>query len=144
MVVNIENIRIKNIIEDEENKNDDGLKFDDNAKVIEINGKEIGFYRVFFIADRLTLEYNLFSKYRNKGMGTDFVKVVTHLVEAEYPQYSNIHVLIEPSNIASIKVAKANGYGTSDDYDFVDLITSEGGLYLFSRENIMHKEKGKK
>lgn len=139
----MENVRIKHIIEDEENKNDDGLIFNDKARVIEINGRELGFFRVFFIAGRLTLEYNLFSKYRNKGLGTDFVKIVTSIVEEEYPEYSDIHLLITPSNIASIKVAKANGYGNCNDIDFLELISSEGGFYLYSKANSLYNKKRK-
>ena len=134
-------IRIKNFIEEKENK-DDNLTFYNNSRVIEINGNEIGFYTIKFIFNRLTVEYNLFSKYRNKGYGKDFLKLVLECVEKEYPEYSFIHVLIEPSNEASIKVAMDNGFGITQDYEFLEMVSQEG-LYLFSRENTLNKHKKK-
>ena len=133
-------IKIKNVIEKE--KSFDDITFYSNSKVVEINGQEIGFYTVKFSAGRLTVEYNLFSKFRNKGYGKDFLRLIIKYVEKEFSEYNFMHVLIEPSNDASIKVAKANGFGITNDNEFLDIVSQEG-LYLFSRENSLYKPKKK-
>ena len=132
------NLKIKNYIEDEENKNDKGLSFDKNSKVIEINGKEIGFYRTFIISNYLTVEYNLFSKYRNKGFGKEFVELVVGLVEEEYPEYNTLYVRIYKENIASLRVAEANNF-TTINYDSDESFLSEGDCYVLSKRNSKYK-----
>lgn len=137
---------VKEEIEQAKNKvfDNESLSFSKNSKVIEINGKEVGFYTVQFIFDKLTLEYNIFPKYRNKGYGKEFVGIVTSIVEHEYPEYSDIYLLIHMNNIRSLIVAKANGYKDTTNYEFKEKVNEEMSQYgLYSRSNTLYTSKHK-
>lgn len=114
----------------------------DTVRIVRINGIDIGFYHLFFIAGRLTLEYYLFKENQNKGLGTEFVRIVTELAGLEYANYDTLYLLILPENIASLKVAQRNGYTTNcNDWEFREMINEEMYNYhLYLKPNAFYNK----
>lgn len=118
----------------------------DKTRIVTLDGKEIGFYAIFFICGRLTLEYYLFEAYQHKGMGAGFVQAVTDFVGQEYPEFSTIYLLIYHNNIGSLCVAQKNGYSTGCvDYEFSEIVSAESPeYYLYGKNNVYYKNDAKR
>lgn len=115
-------------------------------RMVYANGKEIGFCTTFFIDGKLTIEYYLFKEYQHQGFGNSLVYLASDSIGGEYPEYNSLYLLIHRDNIASLSVAKKNGYElASDDYDFMWMIEENmPGYYLYSKENSYYKKKAER
>lgn len=121
---------------DELAKEKGNIYYPNKSKVIRIGEHCIGFYTPHILFNKLTLEYNLFEKYRHKGYGFSFVNIATDMVSQENFTYDSIYLLIHMNNIPSISVALQNGYHECYDTDLQELVDSEMSNYrIYSKAN---------
>lgn len=121
---------------EELSKEHGNIYYADKSKVIQLGQSCIGFYTSHILFDKLTLEYNLFERYRHQGYGFSLVNIATEMVSKENPTYDSIYLLIHISNIPSISVALKNGYHECYDIDLQELVDSEMSNYrIYSKEN---------
>lgn len=119
----------------------DLIYYPKNSKPIQLGNSIVGFYTPQILFEKLTLEYNLFSKYRHQGLGNSFVEEATKLVEEEYSMYDKIFLLIHMNNLPSISVACNNGYLPYYDEDLQNKIMEEmPNYYLYYKENEFYQK----
>lgn len=135
----MEYIGIKDITQkqmQELSKEKGNIYYPNRSKVIQIGEHCIGFYTSHILFNKLTLEYNLFEKYRHKGYGFSLVNIATDVVSKENSIYDSIYLLIHINNIPSISIALKNGYHECYDMDLQELVDSEMPNYrIYSKRN---------
>ena len=68
---------------EELSKEHGNIYYANKSKVIQLDQSCIGFYTSHILFNKLTLEYNLFERYRHKGYGFSLVNIATEVVSKE-------------------------------------------------------------
>ena len=102
------------------------INYDKNSYIVSIDDKIIGHFNIVIINGIYSIEYELLKEYRGLGLGTTFLNIIEDFVYKKF-NIDRILLMIKYDNLASINLAKKNGY--SVDYDLYEEITKEDSSY---------------
>ena len=113
--------------------NDTVIRFNKDSYIVSLNNVVIGHFNLLFdmlgIKNSISIEYELLKKFRNKGLGNDFYKIIENYVINNL-KYNQIILFIKYDNNNSINIALKNNYKI--DYMYTELMEKCGEMTLFN------------